>query len=38
MIDREPKIWNDVFDKIEKVAGIERGSIRVNVLKQTLPM
>ncbi|RDX69563.1 hypothetical protein CR513_51311 [Mucuna pruriens] len=34
---REAKIWNSVFEKAEKVAGIERGSIRATVLIETLP-
>lgn len=34
---REAKIWNNVFDKAEKLAGIERGSIRATVLIETLP-
>lgn len=34
---REAKIWNCVFEKAEKVAGIERGSIRATVLIETLP-
>ncbi|KAI4319042.1 hypothetical protein MLD38_032690 [Melastoma candidum] len=34
---REAKIWNEVFDRAEKVAGIERGSIRATVLIETLP-
>ncbi|XP_047180214.1 malate synthase, glyoxysomal [Vigna umbellata] len=34
---REAKIWNNVFEKAEKVAGIERGSIRATVLIETLP-
>ncbi|XP_058102213.1 malate synthase, glyoxysomal [Magnolia sinica] len=34
---REAKIWNCVFEKAEKMAGIERGSIRVTVLIETLP-
>lgn len=36
-IDREAKIWNKVFEKAEKMAGIERGSIRATVLIETLP-
>jgi len=36
MIGREAKIWNIVFEKNEKVVGIEKGSIRVTVLIQTL--
>ncbi|KAJ6760874.1 MALATE SYNTHASE [Salix purpurea] len=34
---REAKIWNCVFEKAEKTAGIERGSIRATVLIETLP-
>ncbi|KAB1217315.1 Malate synthase, glyoxysomal [Morella rubra] len=34
---REAKIWNSVFDRAEKKAGIERGSIRATVLIETLP-
>lgn len=34
---REAKIWNSVFEKAEKMAGIERGSIRATVLIETLP-
>ncbi|XP_022639201.1 malate synthase, glyoxysomal [Vigna radiata var. radiata] len=34
---REAKIWNSVFEKAEKVVGIERGSIRATVLIETLP-
>ncbi|XP_042477034.1 malate synthase, glyoxysomal [Macadamia integrifolia] len=34
---REAKIWNSVFEKAEKVAGIEKGSIRATVLIETLP-
>lgn len=34
---REAKIWNKVFEKAEKMAGIERGSIRATVLIETLP-
>ncbi|NP_001310646.1 malate synthase, glyoxysomal [Ricinus communis] len=34
---REAKIWNCVFEKAEKMAGIERGSIRATVLIETLP-
>ncbi|KAF5476605.1 hypothetical protein F2P56_003341, partial [Juglans regia] len=34
---REAKIWNSVFERAEKVAGIERGSIRATVLIETLP-
>ncbi|EXB94822.1 Malate synthase [Morus notabilis] len=34
---REAKIWNCIFEKAEKMAGIERGSIRATVLIETLP-
>ncbi|KAL6280933.1 hypothetical protein ACE6H2_017814 [Prunus campanulata] len=34
---REAKIWNCVFERAEKKAGIERGSIRATVLIETLP-
>ncbi|KAM6581857.1 hypothetical protein CsatA_005631 [Cannabis sativa] len=34
---REAKIWNCVFEKAEKMVGIERGSIRATVLIETLP-
>uniref|UniRef100_A0A3N7FWX4 malate synthase n=1 Tax=Populus trichocarpa TaxID=3694 RepID=A0A3N7FWX4_POPTR len=34
---REAKIWNCVFEKAEKMAGIERGSIKATVLIETLP-
>ncbi|XLR07666.1 hypothetical protein S83_035604, partial [Arachis hypogaea] len=34
---REAKIWNNVFERAEKMAGIERGSIRATVLIETLP-
>ncbi|KAF7833953.1 malate synthase, glyoxysomal [Senna tora] len=34
---REAKIWNSVFERAEKEAGIERGSIRATVLIETLP-
>ncbi|MBA0674170.1 hypothetical protein Goari_015780 [Gossypium aridum] len=34
---REAKIWNSVFEKAEKMAGIEKGSIRATVLIETLP-
>ncbi|XP_078441464.1 malate synthase [Wolffia australiana] len=34
---REAKIWDDVFDRAEKTAGIARGSIRATVLIETLP-
>ncbi|ONK57966.1 uncharacterized protein A4U43_C09F6260 [Asparagus officinalis] len=34
---REAKIWNCVFERAEKFAGIERGSIRATVLIETLP-
>ncbi|KNA06099.1 hypothetical protein SOVF_184210 [Spinacia oleracea] len=34
---REAKIWNNVFEKAEKIAGIENGSIRATVLIETLP-
>lgn len=36
-ICREAKIWNCVFEKAEKMAGIARGSIRATVLIETLP-
>ncbi|XP_030542311.1 malate synthase, glyoxysomal [Rhodamnia argentea] len=34
---REAKMWNCVFERAEKMAGIERGSIRATVLIETLP-
>ncbi|KAJ1380454.1 Malate synthase [Sesbania bispinosa] len=34
---REAKIWNNVFERPEKMEGIERGSIRAIVLIETLP-
>ncbi|XP_072958642.1 malate synthase, glyoxysomal [Typha angustifolia] len=34
---REAKIWNCVFERAEKMAGVERGSIRATVLIETLP-
>lgn len=34
---REAKIWNSVFERAEKMAGIESGSIRATVLIETLP-
>ncbi|KAG8379417.1 hypothetical protein BUALT_Bualt07G0086300 [Buddleja alternifolia] len=34
---REARIWNSVFERAEKMAGIERGSIRATVLIETLP-
>ncbi|CAA6663962.1 unnamed protein product [Spirodela intermedia] len=34
---REAKIWDDVFNRAEKFAGIEKGSIRATVLIETLP-
>ncbi|XP_077211926.1 malate synthase isoform X2 [Tasmannia lanceolata] len=34
---REAKIWNCVFEAAEKMARIERGSIRATVLIETLP-
>ncbi|KAK9113497.1 hypothetical protein Syun_020294 [Stephania yunnanensis] len=34
---REAKIWNCVFERAEKMAGIENGSIRATVLIETLP-
>ncbi|XWS51371.1 hypothetical protein CRYUN_Cryun12cG0171200 [Craigia yunnanensis] len=34
---REAKIWNSVFERAEKMAGIEKGSIRATVLIETLP-
>lgn len=37
LIGREAKIWNNVFERAEKMAGIERGSIRATVLIETLP-
>jgi len=37
LINMEAKIWNKVFEKAEKMAGIERGSIRATVLIETLP-
>ncbi|KAK7842139.1 malate synthase [Quercus suber] len=33
----EARIWNNVFERAEKMAGIERGSIRATVLIETLP-
>ncbi|XP_026442418.1 uncharacterized protein LOC113341918 isoform X5 [Papaver somniferum] len=35
---REAKVWNCVLEKAEKMAGIEKGSIRDIVLIQTLPV
>ncbi|XP_026387019.1 malate synthase, glyoxysomal-like isoform X4 [Papaver somniferum] len=37
-LQREAKVWNCVLEKEEKMAGIERGSIRDIVLIQTLPV
>lgn len=34
---REARIWNGVFDRAERVAGIKPGSIRATVLVETLP-
>ncbi|KAK3040607.1 hypothetical protein RJ639_026928 [Escallonia herrerae] len=34
---REAKIWNSIFERAEKMAGIENGSIRATVLIETLP-
>lgn len=34
---REARIWNGVFERAERAAGIERGSIRATVLVETLP-
>ncbi|XP_022878437.1 malate synthase, glyoxysomal isoform X3 [Olea europaea var. sylvestris] len=34
---REAKIWNNVFERAEKLSGIEKGSIRATVLIETLP-
>lgn len=34
---REAKLWNSVFERAEKMARIERGSIRATVLIETLP-
>ncbi|XP_057970362.1 malate synthase, glyoxysomal [Malania oleifera] len=34
---REARIWNSVFERAEKKAGIEKGSIRATVLIETLP-
>ncbi|KAK7389670.1 hypothetical protein VNO78_24907 [Psophocarpus tetragonolobus] len=34
----EAKIWNSAFEKAEKVAGIERGSIMATVRIETLPV
>ncbi|KAE8725060.1 Malate synthase, glyoxysomal [Hibiscus syriacus] len=34
---REARIWNSVFERAEKMAGIEKGSIRATVLIETLP-
>ncbi|RZS18043.1 hypothetical protein BHM03_00050265 [Ensete ventricosum] len=34
---REAKIWNRVFERAEKFARIEKGSIRATVLIETLP-
>lgn len=36
-LSREAKIWNRVFEKAERMAGIEDGSIRATVLIETLP-
>lgn len=35
--DREARIWNNVFERAEKMVGIEKGSIRATVLIETLP-
>lgn len=37
LLNREAKIWNSVFERAEKKAGIDRGSIRATVLIETLP-
>lgn len=37
IMNREAKIWNCVFEKAEKFAGIGRGSIRGTVLIETVP-
>ncbi|XP_026442412.1 uncharacterized protein LOC113341918 isoform X3 [Papaver somniferum] len=37
-LQREAKVWNCVLEKAEKMAGIEKGSIRDIVLIQTLPV
>ncbi|KAK4487648.1 hypothetical protein RD792_005698 [Penstemon davidsonii] len=34
---REARIWNNVFERAEKMVGIENGSIRATVLIETLP-
>ncbi|KAK6123698.1 hypothetical protein DH2020_042559 [Rehmannia glutinosa] len=34
---REARIWNNVFEVAEKMAGIQKGSIRATVLIETLP-
>ncbi|MQM05466.1 hypothetical protein Taro_038276 [Colocasia esculenta] len=34
---REAKIWDGVFERAERWAGIERGSVRATVLIETLP-
>ncbi|KAK9080543.1 hypothetical protein SSX86_000301 [Deinandra increscens subsp. villosa] len=34
---REARIWNNVFERAERMAGIEKGSIRATVLIETLP-
>lgn len=34
---REARIWNKVFERAEKMVGIENGSIRATVLIETLP-
>ncbi|KAL3839055.1 hypothetical protein ACJIZ3_023646 [Penstemon smallii] len=34
---REARIWNNVFERAEKMVGIENGSIRSTVLIETLP-
>ncbi|KAL6629542.1 hypothetical protein ACP70R_029307 [Stipagrostis hirtigluma subsp. patula] len=34
---REARIWKGVFERAERAAGIERGSIRATVLVETLP-
>ncbi|XP_071694550.1 malate synthase, glyoxysomal-like [Rutidosis leptorrhynchoides] len=33
----EARIWNNVFERAEKMVGIEKGSIRATVLIETLP-
>lgn len=34
---REARIWNNVFERAEIMAGIEKGTIRATVLIETLP-